>query len=238
MRSTPLEWCVMGDILIQCSGVCKSFHPGKAEVSVLRGVDVSMERTEWVAVRGASGSGKTTLLNIIGTLETPDEGTVLFDGVDYASMSRGDKAVFRNSKLGFVFQAYHMLPELSVLENVRLPAMMAGVSSRNATWSALELLECVGLKERSSHMPAELSGGERQRAAIARALVNSPDLLLADEPTGNLDSEAGANILEIFSKLRYGNKTKSIVMITHDEGVAEKADRTIHLKDGKIDDVV
>ena len=216
----------------------KSFYPGKAVVAVLRGVDLSVGRNEWVAVRGASGSGKTTLLNILGTLEAPDEGKVVFNGVDYASMSRGAKASFRNSELGFVFQAYHMLPELSVVENVRLPAMMAGEPAGDATRKALDLLERVGLGERSRHMPAELSGGERQRAAIARALINSPGLLLADEPTGNLDSAAGTQILEIFSDLRYKNLTKSIVMITHDEDVAARADRTILLKDGRIEDAM
>jgi len=228
----------MDDALLKCSEVHKSFKPGKTVVSVLRGVDMEVRRDEWVAVQGASGSGKTTLLNILGTLEKPDEGEVLCGGVSYASMNRAAKAAFRNEKLGFVFQAYHMLPELSVIENARLPAMIKGVSAKDATKRAEELLERVGLGERKTHMPMELSGGERQRAAIARALINDPELILADEPTGNLDSQAGRKILEIFDELKKSRITKSIVMITHDADVAKWADRTILLKDGKVEDVV
>jgi len=228
----------MDDFLLRCAGVRKSFKPGKTDISVLRGVDLETRRNEWVAIQGASGSGKTTLLNILGTLEKPDEGEVVCDGVSYSSMGKSAKAAFRNGKLGFVFQAYHMLPELSVVENVKLPAMILGVPLKMATRKAEELLERVGLGERKTHMPMELSGGERQRAAIARALINNPELILADEPTGNLDSNAGHQILEIFSELRYNKVTKAIVMITHDAEVAGWADRTILLKDGKVEDVV
>ena len=227
-----------GENLLKCSGIHRSFKPGGTLVHVLCGVDFKAARNEWVAIQGASGSGKTTLLNILGTLDTPDKGEVVCDGVEYSSMSRRAKASFRNAKLGFVFQAYHMLPELSILENVRLPAMILGKSSKVATKKAEELLDSVGLKERIAHMPTELSGGEKQRAAIARSLVNSPELLLADEPTGNLDSHAGQQILKIFSELRDNGITKSIVMITHDAEVAAWADRKIILKDGKVEDAV
>jgi ABC-type lipoprotein export system ATPase subunit len=196
-------------------------------------VDFSIHRNEWVAVLGSSGSGKTTLLNILGTLETPDSGSIIFDGaVAYDSMSARAKAGFRCDKIGFVFQASHMFPELSVLENVQLPAMLNG--GRAFEKKAAELLDKVGLGHRLKHKPTELSGGEQQRGAIARALINSPDIILADEPTGNLDSSTGERILDVFKDLHNGELETTIVMITHDMSVAEHADRKVYLKDGTI----
>ncbi len=217
--------------------VHKTYHAGKNAVPVLKGVDMTVFRNEWVAVLGASGSGKTTLLNILGALEKPDKGNVACADQSYKKMNDRGKAVFRSKKLGFVFQAYHMFPELSILENVRLPAMINRETS-NSKSRAEELLVEVGLGHRMDHKPSELSGGEQQRAAIARALINSPDLILADEPTGNLDSQTGKQILEIFRKLHNSKLRKTIIMITHDMNVADYADRKIFLKDGRIEDAL
>lgn len=225
------------EILLKSSDVHKTYHAGRNVVPVLKGIDMTVYRNEWVAVLGASGSGKTTLLNILGTLEKPDKGTITCGDQPYNEMSDREKANFRTKKLGFVFQAYHMFPELSILENVRLPSMIDNQLGKSKTL-AKELLEQVGLGHRMGHKPSELSGGEQQRAAIARALINSPDLILADEPTGNLDSNTGKQILEIFKDLHNSKLRKTIVMITHDMSVAEYADRKIFLKDGRIEDAL
>ena len=206
---------------------------GSSRISVLDNLDFSVERNEWVAVLGSSGSGKTTLLNLLGALEKPDSGSIVFGGtIQYESLNERAKAAFRCDKIGFVFQAYHMFPELSVLENVRLPAMLNG--TRASEKMAVKLLDMVGLGQRLTHKPAELSGGEQQRGAIARALLNSPDLILADEPTGNLDAATGEMILDVFKKVHEGDLKTTIVMITHDLGIAERADRKVFLKDGAI----
>ena len=222
-------------ISLQSIDIHKTYHAGTNTVPVLKGVDLKIFRNEWVAILGASGSGKTTLLNILGTLEKPDKGNITCGADSYAGMNDRQKTQFRLKNIGFVFQAYHMFPELSILENVRLPAMIkkdiAGSRKR-----AGELLEKVGLGHRIDHKPAELSGGEQQRAAIARALINSPTLILADEPTGNLDSRTGEQILEVFKDLHEMNEGRTIIMITHDMNVAEYADRRIVLKDGRISD--
>ena len=223
------------EIVLDLVDVHKTYHAGKNEVPVLSGVNMKVYRNEWVAVLGASGSGKTTLLNLLGTLEKPDKGNIICGNHSYGEMKEREKANFRTEKLGFVFQAYHMFPELSIFENVRLPAMMKG-SGKQSKKVAKELLEQVGLGHRIDHKPSELSGGEQQRAAIARALINSPDLILADEPTGNLDSQTGEQILEIFKELHNSKLRKTIIMITHDMSVAEYADRKIFLKDGRIED--
>ncbi|MCK5844439.1 MAG: ABC transporter ATP-binding protein [Victivallales bacterium] len=225
----------MSDLILQALGVEKSYSTGSDTINVLENVDLSVRRNEWVAVLGSSGSGKTTLLNILGTLEKPDAGSIIFNGdISYDSMSGRAKAVFRCDKIGFVFQAYHMFPELSVLENVRLPAMLNG--GRATGKRAAELLDMVGLGHRLTHKPSELSGGEQQRGAIARALINSPDIILADEPTGNLDSATGEKVLDVFGALHRGGMETTIVMITHDLSVAEHADRKVLLKDGTIQD--
>ncbi|HBC88327.1 MAG TPA: hypothetical protein DCZ94_15350 [Lentisphaeria bacterium] len=224
----------MSEGFIQARGIYKDYKIEKTKISVLRGANLDVRKGEWIALLGASGSGKTTLLNIIGALESPDQGDITFDGFKYSSMSREKSSDFRLNKVGFIFQAYHMLPELTILENVKLPAMLKGRHGEAVSVEARELLDKVGLGHRLKHKPAELSGGEQQRAAIARALINSPLLVLADEPTGNLDSKTGSEILEIFKKLHSSDSGKTMIMVTHDPDVATLADRIVHMKDGII----
>jgi ABC-type lipoprotein export system ATPase subunit len=222
------------NIILGSSALFKSYRLEKISVPVLRGVDLSVSRGEWVALLGASGSGKTTLLNLLGALERPDSGEIVFQGVRYSLMSRRQAAFFRCAKIGFIFQSYHLLPELSALENVMLPGMLGKTDRSQLRKKAGAILDRVGLGGRVKHRPNELSGGEQQRAAIARALINSPDLILADEPTGNLDSGTGLSILEIFKELHRGETAPAIVMVTHDKDVAALASRIITLRDGKI----
>lgn len=222
------------NLFLRATGLQKSYPLGKTIVKVLKGIDLSVAKGEWVAVLGASGSGKTTLLSILGALERPDKGDVFLDGTRYSSMRAAAAADFRLSKIGFIFQFYHMLPELTVLENVMIPAMIYGRASSSIRAEAIELLDRVGLSHRVEHKPSELSGGEQQRAAIARSFINSPVLILADEPTGNLDSETGMEILGIFKSMHDFKKT--LIMVTHDRDVAKFADRVIHVKDGKIEE--
>ena len=226
------------DFILKGEGLYKSYRMGVTEVRVLKGVDLAIKRGEFVAIVGASGSGKSTLLHILGALDKPNKGVVKFEGRDLSRHSSGELNRFRNKMVGFVFQFYHLLDELSVLENVFLP-VMAGKSVIGwfacRRWSkrrARELLEQLGLSERSSHKPYQLSGGERQRVAIGRALMNEPRLLLADEPTGNLDSATGNGILDVLEKLNRTGQT--IVMVTHDERIAQRAERIVTLVDGKI----
>lgn len=221
------------EVYLKACHIRKSFSIGKNTVQVLKDVSLEVSGGEWVALLGASGSGKTTLLDIIGTLSRPDQGELFLDNVNMAKLSRSELVSFRRKKIGFVFQAYHMLPELSIRENVMLPYMLDHHSRSQAGALAEMLLERVGLKERIRHRPNELSGGEQQRAAIARSLMNSPELLLADEPTGNLDSVTGGGILELFKEF-HSEQKMSIVMVTHDRSIAGLADRTVELKDGKL----
>ena len=225
------------EIFLQTVDVYKKYHAGSNIVSVLDGVDFSVFRNEWVAILGSSGSGKTTLLNILGALDVPDKGDISCAQRSYGTMTEKEKTEFRLNKIGFVFQAYHMFPELSILENVKLPAMIKK-SKSGFKQRALELLDQVGLGDRIHHKPSELSGGEQQRAAIARALINDPELILADEPTGNLDSHTGEQILEIFQNLHELNEGRTIIMISHDMHVADYADRKIVLKDGRVTDAL
>jgi lipoprotein-releasing system ATP-binding protein len=226
------------EFIIEARGIFKSYRLGMAQVHVLKGADIAAKKAEFVAIVGASGSGKSTLLHILGALDRPDKGVVRFEGQQLSEMSGGQLNSYRNKMVGFVFQFYHLLDELSVLENVILPAMVpAGIigwmSKRGSVKKrGRELLEAVGLSERAAHKPYQLSGGERQRAAIARALVNEPKLLLADEPTGNLDSVTGNGILELLEKLNRAGQT--IVMVTHDERIARRAGRIVTLADGKV----
>ena len=226
------------DFILKAEGVYKSYRMGAAKVSVLKGVDLAVKSGEFLAIVGASGSGKSTLLHILGALDSPDKGVVSFEGRDLSRHSAGELNRFRNKMVGFVFQFYHLLDELNVLENVFLPAMTGRsivgwlASRRWAKKRARELLSQLGLSERANHKPYQLSGGERQRVAIGRALMNEPRILLADEPTGNLDSATGNGILEVFEKLNRAGQT--IVMVTHDERIAQKAGRIITLADGKI----
>jgi ABC-type lipoprotein export system ATPase subunit len=206
---------------------------GKRSLEVLRGVDLDVARGECLALRGASGAGKSTLLHLIGGLDLPNAGEILFDGNNLVAFSERRLTEFRNRRVGFIFQAYHLLPELTALENVCLPARMARTASARTAERAGGLLARVGLKDRLDHKPSELSGGEQQRVAIARALINEPELVLADEPTGNLDSKTGGEIIELLKSLR-AEKQTTLVIATHDSKVAANAERVIELVDGRI----
>lgn len=218
--------------MLEISGVRRTYMVGKRSLEVLRGVDLELAAGEWCCVFGASGSGKTTLLNLIGTLERPDAGTISIAGEDVSKFSRRAAAKFRAKRIGFVFQNYQLLPEFSILENVAIAARLGGRSASAAKEKAKELLCAVGLAERLKHRPNELSGGEQQRAAIARALVNDPDLLLADEPTGNLDSKTGEEVISLLEELRKEKSELTILMISHNRELAARADKTVELVDG------
>ena len=221
----------MSEILLSAHGLTKTYVMGKRSLEVLRGVDVEIARGDFLALRGASGAGKSTLLHLIGGLDTPNAGEIIFRGQKLSEFSEGKLTDFRNRSVGFVFQSYHLLPELTALENVCLTARIARVPAAAAKKRAAELLARVGLKDRLDHKPSELSGGEQQRVAIARALINEPVLLLADEPTGNLDSRTGGEIMELLQSLRTENQT-ALVIATHDARVAALAPRVIELVDG------
>jgi ABC-type lipoprotein export system ATPase subunit len=219
--------------LLRALGVHKSYQLGRKQLDVLQGVDLAVARGEFLALRGASGAGKSTLLHLLGGLDVPNRGEIWFDHQNLASLSGLDLARWRNRKVGFVFQAYHLLPELDALENVCLPARMGRMPTPEAARRGRDLLARVGLGERIEHKPYELSGGEQQRVAIARALINSPELLLADEPTGNLDSHTGDEIMELLCALRTESRT-TLLIATHDGRIAARAPRVIELADGRI----
>ena len=224
--------------ILKASNLHKSYKMGKSQLRVLKGLELTVNKGEFAAITGASGSGKSTLLHILGGLDKPEQGFVEFDGKRIDRFGMGQMNKFRNKMVGFVFQFYHLLDELTVLDNVVLPTMasvgtLGWLHKRNtARKRACELLEKLGLAERIRHKPYQLSGGERQRVAIARALINEPPLLLADEPTGNLDSETGNGILKVLESLNQTGQT--IVMVTHDDKMAERAGRVIRLADGRI----
>jgi lipoprotein-releasing system ATP-binding protein len=223
----------MNENLLSAHGLTKTYVMGSRTLEVLRGVDVEIARGDFVALRGASGTGKSTLLHLIGGLDTPNAGEIIFRGQKLSGFSEGKLTEFRNRSVGFVFQAYHLLPELTALENVCLTARIARIPAGDAEQRARELLGRVGLAGRTDHKPSELSGGEQQRVAIARALINEPELLLADEPTGNLDSKTGIEIIELLKSIR-AEKNMTLVIATHDEKVAAHAERVIQLEDGRI----
>lgn len=223
----------MSEILLSAKGLKKSYAMGHRSLEVLRGVDLQLEPLDFVALRGASGTGKSTLLHLIGGLDTPDSGEIFFRGQSLAGFAGGDLTRYRNRSVGFVFQAYHLLPELTALENVCLTARISRLPTDQAQSRAVELLGRVGLSGRADHRPSELSGGEQQRVAIARALINEPELLLADEPTGNLDSKTGLEIIELLKAIRL-EKKMTLVIATHDEKVATHAQRVIQLVDGLV----
>ncbi|PWU10733.1 MAG: ABC transporter [Verrucomicrobia bacterium] len=223
----------MSDPLLSAKGVHKTYLLGKRPLKVLRGVDLELQKGDFVALRGASGAGKSTLLHLLGGLDTPNQGEIRLAGRNLASLSRRELTRLRNREVGFIFQAYYLLPELDALENVCLPARMARTPPERAEARGRELLERVGLKERVEHKPYELSGGEQQRVAIARALINNPDLILADEPTGNLDSHTGQDIIELLCALRQEKQT-TLVMATHDANLAARAPRVLELVDGEM----
>jgi predicted ABC-type transport system involved in lysophospholipase L1 biosynthesis ATPase subunit len=221
------------EILLEGRGLRKTYVMGRRTLEVLRGVDLTVERGELLALRGASGAGKSTLLHLLGGLDTPNEGEIWFAGKNLATLSSLGRARLRNQRVGFIFQAYHLLPELDALENVALPARMARIAAGQAEARARDLLQRVGLGARLEHKPSELSGGEQQRVAIARALVNSPDLVLADEPTGNLDSHTGQEIIDLLAAL-WTEKRTTLIIATHDANVAARAPRVLQLADGQL----
>jgi putative ABC transport system ATP-binding protein len=219
--------------LIETHDLWKTYAMGAEEVHALRGVSVQIERGEYVAIMGPSGSGKSTLMNLIGCLDTPTKGTYLLNGKRVSEMNDNELARIRNEEIGFVFQTFNLLPRASALHNVELPLVYAGVPARVREERARAALERVDLLPRMTHRPNELSGGQRQRVAIARALVNNPSLLLADEPTGNLDSKTGAEIMGLFARLHETGNT--IILVTHEADIAAFAHRIVHLRDGQIE---
>jgi lipoprotein-releasing system ATP-binding protein len=223
----------MNGSLLSTKALTKSYPMGRRTLEVLRGVNLDVAGGEFLALQGASGAGKSTLLHLIGGLDRPNAGEIHFAGQNLAALSQAELVQYRRRRVGFVFQAYHLLPELDALENVCLPARIARVPAAEAEARGRDLLARVGLKDRMEHKPYELSGGEQQRVAIARALINEPELLLADEPTGNLDSHTGGEIIELLKRLRAGKQT-TLIIATHDANVAATAPKVVHLVDGKI----
>ena len=223
----------MNDVLLSARDVHKTYFLGRRALEVLRGVDVELRRGDFLALRGASGAGKSTLLHLLGGLDAPNQGEIRLAGRNLTGLSRRELARLRNEEVGFIFQAYYLLPELDALENVCLPARMARRPADQAAARGQELLRRVGLQERMEHKPYELSGGEQQRVAIARALINEPDLVLADEPTGNLDSHTGQEIIDLLCGLR-DEKQTTLIIATHDSKLAARAPRVVELVDGQV----
>ncbi len=219
--------------LIETRDLWKTYIMGSEEIHALRGVTLEIERGEYVAIMGPSGSGKSTLMNLVGCLDTPSRGSYLLNGKQVGEMNDNDLARIRNEEIGFVFQTFNLLPRASALQNVELPLVYAGVPAKAREARARAALETVDLTSRMTHRPSELSGGQRQRVAIARALVNNPSILLADEPTGNLDSKTGAEIMDLFARLHEAGNT--IVLVTHEADVASFAHRQIHIRDGQVE---
>jgi len=222
--------------ILEVREVKKSYRMGKVIVPALRSVSFDVEEGEFLTIFGPSGSGKSTLLHLMGCLDRPDEGEILIDGFNVLKLSDDKRAELRLTKIGFVFQFFNLLPRLTALNNVQLPLSLTDVSEKEASEKAKEILKIVGLEARMNHRPSELSGGEQQRVAIARALINNPKIVLADEPTGNLDTKTGWEIVQLMKKLS-DEKGQTIVAVTHDPNIAEKADRIIHLKDGLIEGI-
>lgn len=215
--------------MLQATGIYKKY--GKLEI--LKGVDLAVARGEIVTILGASGAGKSTLLHIVGTLDKPDAGQVIIDDINVSALSAAKLSAFRNHRLGFIFQFHHLLPEFTALENVCIPAFIAKKGKKESQVRALELLEMLGLEGRADHKPSELSGGEQQRVAVARALINNPSLILADEPSGNLDSENAFSLHSLFRELR-GQFNQTFIIVTHNEELGEMSDRKVFMKDGLI----
>lgn len=220
--------------IIEVKKLKKSYHDGETDTVALAGIDFTVRKGEFVAIMGPSGSGKSTLLHVLGLLDEPTSGKYIFNEKDISSFSRDELASMRNRQIGFIFQAFNLLPRTSVLENVKLPLVYSGVPEHEWDERGRKVVEAVGLGHRMYHHPAELSGGEKQRVAIARALINDPDVIFADEPTGNLDSKSGKNVMSIIQKLNE-EEGKTIVLITHETSTAEHAERIIRLMDGEIE---
>ena len=221
-------------MLINLRDIKKIYDLGQEKVYALRGLDLDIKQNEYVAIMGPSGSGKSTLMNIIGCLDVPSEGEYQLDGIPVHTMSDSDLAHIRNQKIGFVFQTFNLLPRANAIHNVELPLIYSGLPKTERKERVEEALTNVGLQDRMKHKPSELSGGQRQRVAIARALVNNPSIILADEPTGNLDSETGHEIMDILSRLHAAGNT--IILVTHEADIAEHANRIVHILDGAIND--
>lgn len=215
--------------MLQAKGIQKSY----GTLPILKGVDLEVKKGEIITIVGASGAGKSTLLHIIGTLDHPDKGSITINNVNISSLSSKKLSAFRNEQIGFIFQFHHLLPEFTALENICIPAFIAGKSKNEAEKKAFELLEMLGLTDRANHKPNELSGGEQQRVAVARAMINSPALILADEPSGNLDSVNAENLHQLFVHLR-DTLNQTFVIVTHNESLANLADRKVFMKDGQI----
>jgi putative ABC transport system ATP-binding protein len=224
---------VSADVVIAITGLTKVYDLGAAAVRAMDGVDLTIRRGEYVAIMGPSGSGKSTLMNLVGCLDVPSSGQYLLRGKEVSRLSEDELAEIRNREIGFIFQNFQLLPRQTALRNVELPLVYAGVRSKERRERAIELLRLVGLEKRATHRPNELSGGERQRVAVARALVTRPALLLADEPTGNLDSRTGQEILDLFDRLHAAGNT--ILLVTHDPEVGKRAARVVRVRDGKIE---
>ncbi|MBB1338507.1 lipoprotein-releasing ABC transporter ATP-binding protein LolD [Pseudoalteromonas sp. SR44-2] len=223
----------MNDLVISCENLSKVYQDGSNQVEVLKGVDLALQQGEMLAIVGSSGSGKSTLLHILGTLDTASSGSAKIKNQEVAKLSRTEQAAFRNQNLGFIYQFHHLLMEFSAVENVAMPLLIKGLSAKEAKAQALDMLEKVGLGHRSSHKPSALSGGERQRVAIARALVTKPALVLADEPTGNLDKQNAIKIYDLINELNQSLNT-SFVVVTHDLELADKLGKIAYLDDGKL----
>ncbi|MFT4753955.1 MAG: putative ABC transport system ATP-binding protein [Salibacteraceae bacterium] len=221
------------DLVIDLKGITREFAVGQQLVRALRGVDIEVKRNEYTALMGPSGSGKSTLMNVIGCLDTPTAGTYMLNNKDVSRMVDNELAEIRNTEIGFVFQTFNLLPRYSALENVALPLVYAGWSKKDRLERAAEVLEMVGLADRMDHNPNELSGGQRQRVAVARALVNKPSIILADEPTGNLDTKTSHEIMGLFNEIHENGNT--VILVTHEEDIALHARRIIRLRDGEVE---
>ena len=228
----PAAVATTSSSLLSLTGVTKVYDAGELAVTALAGIDLAIEKGQMVAVMGPSGSGKSTLMHILGCLDAPTEGRYILDGQDVSKLSRFALAGVRNREIGFVFQTFNLLPKASLLRNIELPLLYAGLGGSDRRQRATQVLDRVGLGDRARHKPSELSGGQRQRAAIARALVNDPSIILADEPTGNLDSKTGLEILRIFHDLHQRGET--IVIVTHDPRIAEQCERVVEIVDGRV----